>query len=148
MAPDRPRDAARNWTTVRMGEHLSGLTITFAAGAASLRGQIEASEGKKLASRMFVYLVPAEPENAEDILRYFVSLAAEDGSFGLMNLPPGRYWMTLAAASESDSNMLSKLRLPDETELREKLMHDGQAAKTEIQFKPCQNVSDYHLAFK
>ena len=148
MAPDRPRDAARNWTTVRMGEHLSGLTITFAAGAASLRGQIEASEGKKLASRMFVYLVPAEPENAEDILRYFVSLAAEDGSFGLTNLPPGRYWMTLAAAGESDSNMLSKLRLPDETELREKLMHDGQAAKTEIQFKPCQNVSDYHLAFK
>src|SRR3989440_5599137 len=81
MAPDRPRDAARNWTNVRMGERLSGLTITFAAGAASLRGQIEVGEGKKLPARVFVYLVPAEPENAEDILRYFFSLAAEDGTF-------------------------------------------------------------------
>ncbi len=147
-APDRPRDAARNWTNVRMGEHLSGLTVTFAAGAASLRGQIEAGEGKKLPARVFVYLAPSEQESAEDVLRYFVSLAAEDGSFGLTNLPPGRYWMTAAAASESDSNMISKLRLPDETELRTKLRRDGEAAKLQIEFKPCQNVTDYHLAYK
>jgi Carboxypeptidase regulatory-like domain len=147
-APDRPRDAARNWTNVRMGERLTGLTITFAEGAASLRGQVEAGEGKKLSSRMFVYLAPAEPDKAEDIVRYFVSLAAEDGSFALTNLPPGRYWLTAETAGESDSNMMSKLRLPDETELRAKLRRDGEAAKLQIEFKPCQNVTDYHLAFK
>src|SRR2546430_9042418 len=131
-----------------MGERLTGLTVTFAEGAGSVRGQIDAGEGKKLSGRVFVYLSPAEPEKAEDIVRYFVSLAAEDGSFNLTNLPPGRYWVTAAAAGESDSNMMSKLRLPDETELRAKLMHDAQAAKTELQFKPCQNVSDYHLLFR
>ena len=99
-------------------------------------------------SRLFVYLAPAEPDKAEDIVRYFVSLAAEDGSFVLTNLPPGRYWVTAAPAGDSDSNMLSKLRLPDETELRAKLRRDGEAAKVQVEFKPCQNVTDYHLAFK
>ena len=147
-APDRPRDAARNWTNVRSGERLSGLTITFAEGAGSLGGKIEAGEGKKLPSRLFVYLAPAEPDKAEDIVRYFVSLAAEDGSFVLTNLPPGRYWVTAAPGGDSDSNMLSKLRLPDETELRAKLRRDGEAAKVQVEFKPCQNVTDYHVAFK
>ena len=63
-APDRPRDAARNWTNVRMGERLTGLTITFAEGAGSLGGKVEAGEGKKLPSRLFVYLAPAEPDKS------------------------------------------------------------------------------------
>jgi hypothetical protein len=146
--PDRPRDAARNWTTVRMGERLTGLTVTFAEGAASLRGKVEAGEGKKLPSRLFVYLAPVEPNKAEDIVQYFASLAAEDGGFALMNLPPGRYWLTVAPASESDSNMMSKLRLPDETELRAKIRRDGEVSKLQIELKPCQNISDYQLAFK
>jgi len=146
--PDRPRDAARNWTNVRMGERLTGLTVTFAEGAASLRGKVQAGEGKKLPSRLFVYLTPADPAKAEDIVRYFASLAAEDGGFTLTNLPPGRYWLTLAPAGDSDSNMMSKLRLPDETDLREKLRRQGEASKLQIELKPCQNISDYQLAFK
>jgi len=146
--PDRPRDAARNWTNVRMGERLTGLTVTFAEGAASLRGKVQAGEGKKLPSRLFVYLTPADPAKAEDIVRYFASLAAEDGGFTLTNLPPGRYWLTLAPAGDSDSNMMSKLRLPDETDWREKLRRQGEASKLQIELKPCQNISDYQLAFK
>ncbi len=147
-APDRPRDAARNWTNVRAGDQLSGLTITFAEGASSLRGQLDAGEGKKPSSRVFVYLVPAEPDKAEDILRYFVVLSAEDGTFNFTNLPPGRYSVLAQAGGESDSNMMSKLRLPDETELRAKLRRDGEAAKLQIEFKPCQNVTDYRLTMK
>jgi len=146
--PDLPRDAARNWTNIRMGDRLTGLTVTFAEGAASVRGQIDAGEAKKLAGRVFVYLSPAEPEKAEDIVRYFAALAAEDGTFTLTNLPPGHYWVMAATASSSDSNMMSKLRLPDETELRAKLRRDGETGKLQIEFKPCQNVTDYHLAFK
>ena len=146
-APDRPRDAARYWTTVHSGEQLSGLTITFAEGAASLRGQIDAGQGIKL-PRMFVYLAPAEPDKAEDILRYFVVLAADDGTFTLTNLPPGRYSTSATSAGDTDANMLSKLRLPEETDLRAKLRRDGQAAQTFAELKPCQNVTDYHLPFK
>ena len=146
-APDRPRDAARNWTTVHWGEQLSGLMITFAEGAASLRGRIDAGEGTKL-PRMFVYLAPAEPDRAEDILRYFVVLTTDDGAFTMTNLPPGRYSATAASAGDADSNMLSKLRLPEETDLRAKLRRDGQAAQTFAELKPCQNMIDYHLPFK
>jgi hypothetical protein len=147
-APDRPRDAARNWTNIHTGEHLTGLTITFAEGAASVRGQIDAGAAKKLSGRVFVYLSPAEPDKTEDIVRYFASLTAEDGTFTLTNLPPGHYWMTAATASDSDSNMMSKLRLPDETELRAKVRRDGETSKRQIEFKSCQNVNDYHLPLK
>ncbi|HJZ82520.1 MAG TPA: hypothetical protein VKD91_19305, partial [Pyrinomonadaceae bacterium] len=145
---NQPLDAARNWTTLKTGERLSGLRIAFAAGAASLQGHIDAGEGQKVLARLFVYLMPAERDKAEDILRYFVSLAADDGAFGLNNLPPGRYWVIAKPAAEGDSNLLSKLRLPDETELRAQLLRDGEAGKVETELKPCQNLTDYRLAFK
>jgi hypothetical protein len=142
---NRPIDAARNWTTLKPGEHLSGLIVTFAAGAASLHGQIDLAEGQKLPPRLFVYLVPAEPEKADDILRYFPSLVLADGSFGLNNLPPGRYWVLARAAGENELNLLSKLRLPDEAEMRAKLRRDAEAVKTVTELKPCQNVTGYRV---
>jgi hypothetical protein len=144
---NRPLDAARNWTTVKTADKLSGLNITFAAGAASLQGRIETSAGK-LPPRAFVYLAPAEPEQREDILRYFVSLAAEDGTFDLGNIPPGSYWVIARAATTSDTNMQSKMRLPDEAELRAKILHDGEAAQNQAELKPCQNLTAYKLPFR
>jgi Carboxypeptidase regulatory-like domain len=141
---NQPLDAARNWTTVKMGDSLSGLTVTFAAGASSLQGRIESAAGK-LPPRAFVYLAPAETEKREDILRYFVALAESDGSFVVTNVPPGRYWVLARAAAETDSNILSKLRLPDENELRARILHDGELAETAAQLKPCQNVTGFSL---
>ena len=139
---NRPTDAARNWTTVKSGERVSGLTITLAEGAASVQGQIKTAEGQKLPARLFVYLVPAEREKAEDVLRFFASLVSADGSFALNNLPPGRYW---AIARPAGENVQSKLRLPDQAEARAKLRQEAEAAKTEIELKPCQNVTNYSL---
>ena len=148
MLPTRLVDAARNWTTLKPGDRLASLTVTIAAGAASLHGQIDLAEGQKLPPRLFVYLIPAEREQADDVLRYFASLVSTDGSFVLDHLSPGRYWVIAQAVSENESNVLSKLRLPDEAEARAKLLHDAEAAKIETELKPCQNVTDYRLAFK
>lgn len=145
---NRPIDAARNWTILKPGDRLSGLTITIAEGAASLHGQINLAEGQKLPPKLFVYLVPAEREKADDVLRFFASLVSADGSFALANLPPGRYWAIARAAGENESNVLSKLRLPDEAEPRARLLHDAEAAKIETELKPCQNVTDYRLPFR
>ncbi len=138
-------DAARSWTSLKQGERVSGLTITLAEGAASFHGQVKVPEGQKLPSRLFVYLVPAEPEKAQDILRYFGLLIDAEGSFALNNLAPGRYWAIAKAAAQNEANFLSKLRLPDETESRAKLRHEAEAAKIETELKPCQNVIDYQL---
>jgi hypothetical protein len=123
------------------------LAITLAAGAASLRGQIDLGAGQKLPPRLFVYLVPAERESADDVLRFFASPVSGDRSFALDNLPPGRYWLLAHAPGENESNVLSKLRLPDESEARANLRQDAGAGKIETELRPCQNVTDYRLPF-
>lgn len=145
---NRPVDAARNWTTLKSGERFTGMVITLAEGAASFRGQIENAAALKLPPKLFVYLVPAEPDKSEDVLRFFGALVAPDGSFVLSNLAPGRYWPIVRAAPENETNILSKLRLPDEAEARAKLRHAAEGAKIETELKPCQNVTDYQLPFR
>jgi hypothetical protein len=140
-------DAARNWTGLKPGERLSGLTITLAEGAASFRGQIKLPEGEFLPPKLFVYLVPADPDKADHVLRFFASMVSTDGSFALINLPPGRYWAIAQAAGVNESNVLSRLRLPDETEVRARLQQEAEAAKIKIELKPCQNVTDYQFPF-
>ncbi len=66
----------------------------------------------------------------------------------LNNLAPGRYLIVAQPALDSASSPLTKLRLPDETETRAKLRRDAEASRTEIEFKPCQNVTDYQLTLK
>lgn len=144
----QPADAARNWTTLKAGDRLSGLTITLAEGAASLQGQIDVAEGQILPSKMFAYLVPAEPEKSNDVLRFFASIISAEGTFEMTNLAPGRYRIVARAVAENESNMLSKLRLPDEAETRAKLLRDAEAAKIETELKPCQNVRDFRVPLK
>ncbi len=137
-----PVNAARTWTTIKAGERLSGLTITLAQGAASLRGQIAISEGETLPERLFVYLVPAEREKADDVLRFYAAAVSAEGKIALNNLAPGRYWILVKPAVEAN------LRSPDETETRSSLRRDAEAVKNEIELKPCQNLVDFKLAVK
>jgi len=144
----QPADAARNWTTLKAGDRLSGLTIALAEGAASLQGQIDVAEGQSLPSKMFVYLVPAEREKSNDVLRFYTSIVTADGTFEMTNLAPGRYRIVARAVAENESNMLSKLRLPDEAEMRAQLLREAEATNIETELKPCQNVRDYRVPLK
>jgi hypothetical protein len=141
-------DAARNGISLKFGERVSGVALTLAAGAASLRGTLQPAEGETLPAKMFFDLVPAEKESAEDVLRFFRAPVAADGAFAFNNLPPGRYWALSRIAADSDPQSDAKLRLPEEADTRAKLRRDAEAAKTVIEFKPCQNVTGYQLPFK
>jgi hypothetical protein len=134
-------DAAANWTVVKFGDQLSNLTITLAEGAASIRGRIPAAEPP---DAMAVYLVPAEPDKADDILRYFVTESSADGAFAFNNLPPGRYW-ALAQTPDPQTATLTKLRQPEAATARAKLRRTAEGQKSVIELKPCQNVADYQL---
>jgi hypothetical protein len=144
----RPVNAARNWVNLNLGERLTGLTITLAEGAATLRGRIKVAESNKLPPRLFLYLIPSEKEQAENVLHFFTTAVAADGSFSLGNLPPGRYWAITRSGAEGRWPDSSRLRMPDEADNRAKLRHDGELAKTSVELKPCQNVLDYQLPFK
>jgi hypothetical protein len=148
LTPAADIDAARNWTTIKTGERLSGLTVTLAEGAASLQGKLVFQDSDKPPPRLFVYLVPAEPEKANDVLRFFATPVEQDGKITVNNLAPGRYWIVVRPPLVVGSSTLTKLRLPDETETRAKLRQDAEASNTTIEFKPCQNVLDYKLGFK
>jgi hypothetical protein len=133
---------------LKLGERLTGLTITLAEGAASLRGRITVAESEKFPPELFVYLIPAEKEQAENVLRFFTAAVTADGSFSLGNLPPGRYWAITRAGAENRWPNSFKLRMPDEADNRVKLRRDAELAKTSIELKPCQNLLDYQLPFE
>jgi hypothetical protein len=92
-----------------------------------------------------VYLVPAEAEKAKDVLRYLAAPVSQEKEITLNNVPPGRYWVIAQSAINGALSQLAKLRSPDEAETRSKLRRDAEAAKIEIEFKPCQNVTGYQL---
>jgi hypothetical protein len=137
----KPTDATRSWTTVKPGDQLSGLTFTIAQGAALVRGQITLAEGQTLPDKLSVYLVPAEAAQAEEVLRYFAAQVNTEGYFWLNNVVPGRYWMLAQPGADDTRNEVSKIRLPDAAETRSSLRHAAEQRKTEIELKPCQDVT-------
>ena len=143
----KPIDATTVWTKVKTGDRLSGLTVTLAQGAATLRGRL-VSEGQQVPEKLFVYLVPSEKEKAEAVLRYYAAPVSPDGKIALHNIAPGRYWVLAQTFTEDAATPLTKLRLPLETATRTRLRRDAEAAKTEIELKPCQNLNDFQLPFK
>ena len=144
---NQPIDVARNGLTLQLGSRANGLIITLAEGAASVRGRVAAAEDKKAPAGLALYIVPAEKDKSEDVLRFFTTLIADDGTFSLNNLPPGRYWAIARFPAAEDARLDWKLRLPDQAQNRVKLRRDAEAAKIEIELKPCQNIVDYQLPF-
>ena len=143
-------DAAATWTALKSGEQLTNVMITLAEGAASIRGRLALAEGSAAPSGMVVYLIPAEPDKAEDVLRFFVTEIASDGTFTLSNLPPGKYLAVTQTNVEAQVATLTKLRQPEAAPARTKLRRasetqKGEAQKTEIELKPCQNLADFQL---
>ena len=140
-------DVAKNWVTVNSGDRLTGLTVTLAEGAGSVRGRLLVPEDRKVPANLNVIFVPAEREKADDVLRYFAFDVAPDQTFSADNLPPGRYWVIAQPRLDRDKPG-SNLRLPDAATNRTKIRLAAELAKNEIELKPCQNVSNYQLTAK
>lgn len=141
-------DAAANWTAIKSGEQISNLTLTLAEGAASMRGKIPVAEGETVPAGLSVYLIPAEREKAEDVLRYFVTEVGTDGTFTLNNLPPGRYFTLVQNLVPEEIRTVQKLRLPESAEARTKLRRAAETQKSDLELKPCQTLTDHQLSFK
>jgi hypothetical protein len=135
-----------NGIKVGAGAKINGLTVAIAEGGASLRGRVAAaSEGQSLPPNLRLYLIPAERENQDNGLRFFEETVAGDGTFGIGNLAPGRYWVISQPAEAIDSNTLKSIRT--DTALRAKISREAEALKKEIVFKPCERTVDYEVSF-
>jgi hypothetical protein len=144
-AVNRQNDLARNGVTLKFGESVSKVTVNLAEGAASLHGNLKLDTGQSVPAKFFVYLVPAEKESAEDVLRFFASEVGSDGTFALNNLAPGRYWALGQVTPNGEAQSEMKLRSPDEAEARDRLRHAAEAGNLPVELKPCQNMTDYQL---
>jgi len=137
---------ARDNLTLKTGERVSGLTVTFTEGAASLRGRISAPEGQGIPPRMRLYLVPAEPESLKNVLRFFEAAADGDGRVAIGNIAPGRYWIIARPAKQLDPIRLKLMR--EDSDFRTKVLHEAESLKKEISFKPCERTADYDLPYR
>ena len=138
-------NVARDGITVKSGERVSGLTVTITEGAASLRGRVSVGEGQRLPRDLRVYLLPAERENLENVLRFFEARTESDGSFAIGNIAPGRYWLLGRVGDESDPTKVKAIR--QDSALRSQVLKEVEGAKNEISLQPCQRMLDYDLRY-
>jgi hypothetical protein len=129
--------------TLKTSEKISGLTVTITEGAASLRGRLVAAEGQRVPAGLRVYLVPAERDSAENVLRFFEAPADTSARFAIDNIAPGRYWLIVRPADEGDPAKVKPIR--QEPALRVRVLREAESLKKEIAFKPCEQAADYEL---
>jgi hypothetical protein len=139
---------ARNGIAVKPGESVKGLTVTVSEGAAVVRGRIiPAQEGSSLPGRLRVHLMPAEPEQAENILRFYEVRAQADGTFTAGNLAPGRYRLVAAAIPDEEYNERNFTPAAWDAVKRNSLRLKAEAANSEVELHPCKRVSGYELRY-
>jgi protocatechuate 3,4-dioxygenase beta subunit len=144
----KPIDAAKIGVKLKSGEKIKGLVVTMAEGAAKLSGKVViGAENKAPESRMRVYLVPAEPESADDVLRYGEVEVEADGSFALSNLAPGKYWLVGRESSDAPQAEIDRKPLAWDAGARTGLRFEGEASKKLIELTQCQHVVDYKLKY-
>jgi hypothetical protein len=150
-ASPKPIDLARQGVTIKQGEKLSGVEIRIAPDAASLGGKIvpareaASKEGPQPPKRLRVYLVPAETTATDDLLRYAETAVQSDGSFEFKHIAPGKYLLHGRQLADKVGNDDPNRPAAWDTTERAKLRREAEAAKNEIDLKPCQRVKDQVL---
>jgi hypothetical protein len=129
--------------TIKAGESLSGVSIMVGQDAAGLRGRL-ATGGTAIREGTRVYLVPAERELANNVLRYSETFVKSDSSFALENLAPGRYFILSRVEPPNDPDTLPR-PIAWDAAARTRLRREAEAANAIIELKPCQQVVDYEL---
>jgi protocatechuate 3,4-dioxygenase beta subunit len=142
------QDAARNGLLIKSGEHVKGITITLAEGAAGARGRIlPATEGAHLPAVLRLHLVPAEKESPDATLRFAEVTVQSDGAFALTNLAPGRYWILMRPTPEDPAADTAPRPVAWDAEGRARLRKEAEAANLIVDLQPCQRLTDYVLRY-
>ena len=94
---------------------------------------------------MSVYLVPAEREAADNVLRFYEARLEADQSFTIDNISPGRYFIVADSSADQDSDPGKSIRR--DSSFRAAVSQRAAAAKKEISFKPCERIADYQLPY-
>jgi hypothetical protein len=147
--PSRPGDAWQGVVTVKSGEQVGPVSIMVGQDAAGLRGRVAVTpEGTAIPPGLRVHLVPAEREEANNLLRYSETLVNGDGSFAFTNLAPGRYLIIARLERAPETESTAPRPSAWDPTARIKLRREAESANMVIELKPCQRLADYTLAPK
>jgi hypothetical protein len=134
--------------TVGPGENRSGVTIIVAPGGATLKGRISpGAGGKTLSPHMLVMLMPSEPDQQADLLRYAETPLSGKGYFLFRNLAPGRYFVV--ARMQTEAEFTDPDRNASYLDPRERgvLLKTAQAVGSPIELTECQRASSLTLVW-
>lgn len=123
-------------------QSMSGLSVTISEGAAAIRGRLTAAEGQSLPTRAFAYLVPAEKENATNLLRFFEARAGSDGTFAFENVPPGEYSIL---ALNTEAERPPGILIRQDSSLRLAVTREAAKSKQSVTLKACERLENYEL---
>ena len=134
---------------IKSGQQVSGVSIIVGQDAANLRGRVTVTpEGTPFPADLHVHLVPADREQANDVLRYSETTIMSDGSFAFSNIAPGRYFIVSRVETAAETPGKSPRPSAWDPAARAKLRQEAEAAKVVVELKPCQRLKDYALPFK
>jgi hypothetical protein len=135
--------------TIKPGQQVSGVSIIVGQDAASLRGKVSVTpEGTPFPAALRIYMVPADREQANDVLRYSETTITSDGSFAFSNIAPGRYLIVSRVESRAETPGTTPRPAAWDPTVRAKLRQEAEAAKVVVDLKPCQRLKDYALAVR
>lgn len=144
-ASPSPRNTWQGVLTLKLGERVSGPSIEVGQDAPSLRGRLATSrEGTVVPAGLLVHLIPVDREQANNVLRYSETTVNSDSSFKFTNIAPGRYFIISRVEPPVESDAAPRPAAWDPT-ARARLRREAEAAKTEVELKPCQAMLDYPL---
>ena len=141
-----PKDIGAQGFTIADGKKLDGVEVVVDNSAAIVQGRVTiAGEKSAIPENLWVYLLPAEKEQTENLLRYAETQVGRDGIFAFANRAPGRYLVVAVP-----QNRLESVRRPVSRQLaaRAQLRREAETAKREITLKPCQRVVDFNLPYE
>jgi hypothetical protein len=140
---------SQNGFTLRLGEKMTIGAVTFAEGAASLRGKVAPeNEGARLPSRLRLHLIPADPKAAEDVLRYSETIVRSEGVFAFNNIAPGKYRLLTRVIPDDEPIDRAPFPAAWDANERAKLRKEAEAMKVEIELKPCQRATDQVVKYR
>jgi hypothetical protein len=135
--------------TLRQGEKMTIGAVTFAEGAASLRGKVAPeNEGARLPSRLRLHLIPADPKAAEDVLRYSETIARSEGAFAFNNIAPGKYRLLTRVVPDGEPVDRTPFPAAWDANERAKLRKESEAMNVEVELKPCQRLTDQVVKYR
>jgi Carboxypeptidase regulatory-like domain len=144
-ATPNQRNTWQGVVTLKAGERISGVSIEVGQDAASIRGRVATSgEGTVVPAELRVHLIPADREQANNVLRYSETTVDSNSSFKFTNIAPGRYFIASRVEPPAESDAAPRPAAWDPT-VRAKLRREAEAAKTVVELKPCQAMVDYQL---